>query len=90
MRASVLRATLLDDDDRSDLFPSHRPALLSKPSAKAIRLGFGDSVARISLTEKRDDRVAVSVQHSKLADSEAIDAWKFYWEEWLQAIDETT
>ncbi len=87
--AAGLRRLLLDDADRADLFPGHSVALLSKPSAKAIRLGFSDSVALLSLTLKAGGRVAVSVQHSKLADADAIDEWKFYWDEWLDAIDES-
>lgn len=92
--AAVLRTLLLDDEHRADLFPGQLVALLSKPSAKAIRLGIGDTVARLSLTDKSPaapgaKRAAVSVQHSKLADADAIDEWKFYWDEWLDAIDES-
>lgn len=87
--AEVLRKTLLDDEYRPDLFPGHDTQLRSKPSAKAIRIGFAETVARISISEKANGKAAVAVQHSKLADPEAIDRWKFYWDEWLDAIDES-
>ena len=82
-----LRENLLDGDGREKLFPGRSTELRSKPSAKAIRIGFADTVATISLTSKGDGRVAVSVQHAKLAAPADIDLWKIYWDEFFASID---
>lgn len=86
--AALIRKMLLDDDLRADLFPGKSTELRSKPEAKATRIGFSAGVAAVSLVEKSPGRVAITVQHSKLPDSDAIDEWKFYWDEWLGAIDD--
>lgn len=82
-----LRASLLDEDGRTKLFPGQLTELLSRPDAKRIRIGFGDTVATISLTAKSEDRVAISVQHSKLAAATDIDRWKSFWDEFLTSIE---
>ncbi len=86
--AALIRKMLLDDELRDDLFTGKSTELRSKLDAKAIRIEFTHGVAAISLTDKGGDRVAITVQHSKLPNSDAIDEWKFYWDEWLDAIDE--
>lgn len=88
--AALIRKMLLDDDLRPDLFPGKSTELRSKPEAKAVRIGFAAGVAVISLTEKNPKRVAITVQHSKLPDRDSIDEWKFYWDDWLVAIDDNT
>ncbi len=88
--ADMVRKMLLDDDLRADLFPGKSTELRSNPTAKAIRIGFAQGVASLSLTEKKPGRVAITVQHSKLPTSDDIDEWKFYWDEWLSAIDDSS
>jgi hypothetical protein len=85
--AEELRALLLDEAGRVALFPGHNIELLSRPSAKAIRLAVGNGVAQLSLTDTGDGRVKVSVAHERLPDLEEVERWKFWWEEWLVAID---
>lgn len=85
--AAELRAVLLDDEQRGDLFPGYRTELLSKPSAKAIRIAVGPGEAHFGIAAKPDGRASVSVQHRKLAAYDDVAEWKFYWTEWLDAID---
>ncbi len=88
--ADVLRAMLLDDDQRGDLFPGLATELRSKPTAKAVRIAIGDSLATIGLHHRGSGRAKVTVQHSKLATVDDVDEWKFYWADWLEAIDGAT
>jgi hypothetical protein len=45
----MLRAMLLDDDDRADLFPGIDTQLRSRPTAKTLRVGIGPGAAQISI-----------------------------------------
>lgn len=86
--AGKLREFLLDDEHRLDLFGGEVTELRSRPTAKAIRLAVGPGVATIGLEARPDGRTKVTVQHQKLPISDDVDRWKFWWEEWLEAIDE--
>ncbi len=86
--AGELRRLLLDDEHRLDLFPGQPTELRSKPTSKTIRLGLGGGVAQIGLTDKGQGRTTVTVQHEKLPGAEDIERWKFWWAEWLDAIDQ--
>lgn len=85
--AEVLRNMLFNDDDRADLFGGEPTELRSKPSSKSIRLGVGPGVALISLEPKPDDRTRVAIEHSRLPDFDDVAEWKFYWGEWLDALE---
>lgn len=84
--ADALRAMLLDDDDRADLFGGMETELRSKPESKALRIGIGGGVAQLSLDRLDDGRTRVSVAHEKLAEPADVDTWKAYWTEWLEAL----
>jgi hypothetical protein len=84
----ILRETLLDDDDRRDLFPGKDTVLRSRPASKVIRLGIGPGVAQLALDPLADGRVTVSIAHEKLPTTDSVDEWKLYWSDWLAAIDE--
>lgn len=84
--AAELRAVLLDDDQRGDLFPGYETELLSKPSAKAVRISVGPGVAHVGIEAKADGRAKITVDHRKLATYDDVTEWKFYWAEWLEAI----
>lgn len=86
--ADKLRELLLDADDRHDLFPDQPTELRSKVTSKAIRLGLGPGVASISLDPRPDGRTKVVVQHEKLPAHDDVERWKFWWDEWLVAIDQ--
>jgi hypothetical protein len=84
----LLRKTLLDGQHRGDLFHNQETELRSRPTSKVVRLGIGPGVAQIALEPKDDGRTTISVAHEKLPTSEAVDQWRFYWTEWLEALDE--
>lgn len=86
--AAVLRGWLLDDEDRADLFPGIETELRSRPSSKAIRIAIGPGVAQIGIEPKHDGRTRVAVIHEPLPSPDDVEAWKAYWADWLEAIDE--
>ena len=85
----ALRAILLDDVQRHDLFPGRSTALRSKPTSKVIRLAIGPGVAQLAFDPKADGRTKITVDHEKLPLFDDVAEWKFYWDEWLDAIDES-
>jgi len=86
--ASQLRALLLDDAARNDLFPGVTTELKSDPAAKTIRIAVGPGVASFGLTDKGAGRANIAIQHARLPKVGDVDEWKFYWSEWLDAIAE--
>lgn len=86
--ADKLRELLLSDEHRMDLFPGESTELRSRPSSKAIRLSVGPGSAVIGLEVKGEGRTKVTVQHEKLPTIDDIERWKFWWEDWLEAIDQ--
>ena len=87
--ADELRRLLLDDDDRAELFPNIPTALKSKLTAKAIRIAMGTGSAIIRLEERSGGRTQIAIQHSQLPTFDDVEEWKFYWGEWLDAINES-
>ncbi len=85
--AERLRALLLDDDDRRALFGGVATEIRSKPTSKAIRLGIGPGVALISIEPRPVGRAKVVVAHERLPAFENVAEWKFFWTEWLEALD---
>jgi len=88
IESDMLRRLLLDDDDRAQLFPNVPAELKSKPTAKAIRVAIGPGSAIIRLEERNGGRTQIAIQHSQLPTFDDVEEWKFYWGEWLEAIDE--
>lgn len=84
----MLRALLLDSDGRDHLFAGKKSDLLSKPSSKGIRLQIGPGVALISLDEAPDNRTKVVISHEGLPVFSDVAEWKFFWNDWLQALTE--
>ncbi len=87
--ATELRTMLLDDAHRAGLFPGFDTLLRSKPSSKSIRIAIGPGVAELALTPIPDGRTKVAVSHDKLPNFDDVEEWKFYWSEWLDAVDES-
>ncbi|MCA8957613.1 MAG: hypothetical protein KDC87_16175 [Planctomycetes bacterium] len=85
--AAALRAVLLDDIERADLFPGHPTELRSKPTSKAIRLAIGGGIAVLHVEAHVDGQTKVTVQHTSLPAPERAEEWRFYWGEWLDALD---
>ena len=87
--AADLKAMLIDDADRADLFPGFETELRSRPTSKTVRIGIGPGTAQIALEALPDGRTKVSVVHEKLPSFDEVEQWKAYWSEWLEAIDES-
>ncbi|MEM9466906.1 MAG: DUF4287 domain-containing protein [Actinomycetota bacterium] len=84
--ADTLRAILLDDEARADLFLGVDSELRSKPTTKVLRLGLAEGVALISIDDRGDGRMRVGVQHTDLADLSARENWGDYWAAWLDDL----
>ena len=84
--AGLIREMLLDDEDRADLFPSLETELRSTTS-KVLHIGIGPGTAQIALDPQDEGRVKITVAHDKLPTAEAVEEWKGYWSDWLEAVD---
>lgn len=84
----LIRKMLLDPDGRTDLFPGEETQLRSKPEAKSLRIAIGRGVALFALEAKDQARCKITVAHEKLPTFEDVERWRFYWEEWLTALDD--
>lgn len=84
---AALRAMLLDDADRADLFPGIQTELRSRPTSKVLRLAVGGGIAQVSLEPLEDGRVKAVIDHEGLPSYDDVQRWKQYWSEWLAAID---
>jgi hypothetical protein len=83
----ALRAMLLDEAGRAELFPGLDPELRSRPGSKNVRIGLDQGVAEISLSPKGDGRVTVTISHAKLGSPADVERWKGFWSGWLEALD---
>jgi len=86
--AGALREMLLGEHHRRDLFPGADIELRSRPESKAIRLAVGPGVAVIDLQPRPDGRTRIAVAHERLPTAADVDRWKFWWSDWLEAIDQ--
>lgn len=82
-----LRAALLDETARADLFPGLATELRSRPGTKVVRLTVGPGTAQFTLTPVSGGRTKLAVEHGGLADPAAVEEWRFWWGEWLEALD---
>lgn len=87
--AAALRAMLLNEDDRRDLFPGVDTELRSKPTSKVVRLRIGPGTAQVSLEEVDDGRTRIAVAHEGLPHAGDVEVWKDYWSGWLEAVEES-
>lgn len=84
--ADALRAMLVDDEARGDLFPGEATELRSKPATKVLRVAMTDGAALFTVEAKDGDRMRVAIQHTGLASLDARDAWADYWTAWLDTL----
>lgn len=82
----TVRALLLDDDARADLFPGLDVELRSKPTTKVLRYAVDGGVVLFTVEPAGDGRARVTVTHERLARVEDLDPWRAYWGDWLDAI----
>lgn len=80
---------LFDEADHADLFGGLETGLRSKPTSKSIRIRIGPGSALVSPESKGDSRTKVVVSHEKLPAVDDVDEWKFFWAEWLDALDDS-
>lgn len=86
--AELLKRTLLDDQHRGDVFPDQVTELRSRPESKVVRLRIGPGLAQVALQNRDDGRTTVSIAHEGLPNLEDLEEWRFYWTEWLEALDQ--
>jgi len=86
--AGLIRGMLLDAGDRADLFPGLETELRSRATSKVLRIGIGPGTAQIALDPQDDGRVKITIAHDKLPTADAVEKWKGYWSDWLEAVDE--
>lgn len=84
--AAELRAWLLDDASRADLFGGTATELRSKPTAKALRVAMAEGVATLGLSPAKKGGTKVTIQHGKLPNADDVPKWKHFWGEWLEAL----
>ena len=84
--AAELRAALLDEDARSELFPGLATELRSRPSSKGVRIGIGTGIALFDLDALHDGRLRLSIAHERLDSPEECGWWQDYWSAWLDAL----
>lgn len=88
--ATALRGTLLDDAERSVLFPAFETQLRSRPTSKNVRLAIGDGTVEFTLAPATNGRTKISVAHTKLATTEDVTIWRAFWVDWIESLDEAT
>lgn len=84
-----LREMLFDSEARADLFPGFETELRSRPTTRAPRIAIGPGVALFSIEPKDKVRSTVTINHEKLPTVQAVDEWKAFWAEWLEALAES-
>jgi len=83
---AVLRAMLLDDQERQGLLPGVRNELRSQPSTKRIRLALDSGTVTIGLEELGTAKTKIDIAHDQLPTLDEVERWKFFWSEWLDAL----
>jgi hypothetical protein len=83
----ALREMLLSDEARVDLFASVQTELRSKHTAKVLKISVGPGVAAFYVDVAKDGRTKLTIAHEKLPTFDSVEEWKFYWSEWLDAIE---
>jgi hypothetical protein len=85
---TALRELLVSDDARVDLFGGVETELRSRSNAKALRLAVGPGIALFAFDSAKDGRTKLTVSHEKLPTYDDVEHWKFYWSEWLDAVEQ--
>ncbi len=88
--AAALRAVIVDDGERADLFSGVATELRSKPTTKIPRLAMPVGVALVTIDDRGDGRMRVAVQHTGLPDLEARENWGAWWAAWLDDLAAAT
>lgn len=81
-----LRALLLDDDGRRELFGGLESTMRSRPTSKSLRIGLPEGSLLVTLTSLPDGRTRVNVAHGGLPTQQDAARWKDFWADWLAAV----
>jgi hypothetical protein len=84
---AALRELLLSEDTRMDLFHGLTTELRSRATSKSLKFSVGPGFALFSFEATTDGRTKVTVAHEKLPTYDDVEEWKFYWSEWLDAVE---
>jgi hypothetical protein len=92
LSADRLRAILLDNLGRTELFPGLDTVLRSQPTSKALRFAAargGEPLGSLlfSADPQPEGRLRLTVTHDKLTGSAEAGRWKQFWADWLAAVD---
>ena len=63
------------------------PSCVRSRQPKRSGLPLDRASLSFGLTSLEPGRTKVAVQHEKLPTYDSVEEWKFYWAEWLDAID---
>ena len=85
--ADGLRQSLLDEADRTDLFPGQETELRSGPTAKTLRIALGPGIAQFAMEAAGGTKTKVTVTHERLPSPEAAEHWRIYWSDWLAGLE---
>lgn len=85
--AERLRARLLTEAGRAELFPGEGTELRSRPTSRNVRLRIGPGVAEINIAARDDGKAKVVVAHEKLPEAGDVQRWKSFWGAWLDDLD---
>jgi hypothetical protein len=83
----AIRELLLSDKGRTDLFPGMTTELRSRPTTKVLRVAVGPGVALLTFEAAKDGRTKLTVTHEQLPTYDDVEKWKFYWSDWLDAVE---
>ncbi|WP_240694935.1 DUF4287 domain-containing protein [Cryobacterium sp. SO1] len=91
----AVRALLLNEGARADLFPGFDTVLRSKPASKALRFALaraGEPLGSILLSADQlpDGRLRLGVTHDGVVSYDEGEQWKLFWAEWLTAVEQHT
>jgi hypothetical protein len=86
--AAGLRALLLSDEGRRELFPDEATELRSRSTAKSLRITIGPGSALFTFDPAKNGQTTLTVTHEKLPSYDAVEEWRFYWSEWLNAVEQ--
>jgi hypothetical protein len=83
-----LRALIVSTEGRADLFQGVATELRSRATSKALRIAFDPGSVLFSFDPTKDGRTKLTVTHERLATYDEVERWKFYWSEWLDAVEQ--
>ncbi len=77
----------VDDDQRRQWLPDVALTIRKATPGKSVRITWADGTAvDVNLTPKGDAKSQVAIQHSRLADAQAVATMKAYWSAHLEAL----